>query len=232
MEMPEQNVAKSVGIILDGNRRWAKEKGLPTLEGHRRGYNKLRDLCEWGKERGVKDIVVYAFSLENWQRLAEEVNYLMDLFRLLLGKDLQDFHKRGARVRFIGDLSRLPKDIQADIVKAEKLTEKNEKINLWACVSYGGREEIMHAAKRMIEEKIDSSKIDEKTFSKFLYTADMIDPDIIIRTGGEMRLSGFLPWQSVYSEFFFPKTFWPEFSKEDFFAILDEFATRKRRHGK
>lgn len=232
MTEKEGNTVRSVGIIMDGNRRWAKAKGLPTLEGHRRGYDKLKDLSDWAEEKGIEYVTVYAFSTENWGRSEAEVSYLMDLFRLLLKKDLQYFHKKGKRLRFIGDLSRLAPDLQKGIEEAEALTAKNTKGTLCSCISYGGRGEIVNAAKKMIEKGIKPEEVTEENFSKFLYAPDIPDPELIIRSGGEMRLSGFLPWQSVYSEFFFPKTFWPDFSKEDFFGILDEFAKRKINHGK
>ncbi|MDD5050639.1 MAG: polyprenyl diphosphate synthase [Candidatus Pacebacteria bacterium] len=222
----------SVGIILDGNRRWAKANGFPSLEGHRRGYEKLKDLGDWAEEAGVEYVTVYAFSTENWNRAKEEVSYLMDLFRILLKKDLPEFHKRGKRLRFIGDLSRLAPDLQEGIKKAEELTAKNTRGTLCACVSYGGRGEIVNATRKMIEKGMKPEEITEESFAKFLYASDIPDPELIIRTGGEMRLSNFLTWQSIYSEFFFPKKFWPEFEKEDFFAILEEFKTRKINHGK
>ncbi len=229
---PLSNTARSVGIIMDGNRRWAKNKGLPTLEGHRRGYEKLKDLGDWAEERGVTHVTVYAFSTENWNRSVDEVSYLMDLFRLLLQNDLPEFHKKGKRLRFIGDLTRLAPDLQEGIVKAEELTKDNTQGTLCACISYGGRGEIVNAARRAIEQGMKPADITEESFGKLMYASDIPDPDLVIRTGGEMRLSNFLPWQSIYSEFFFPKTFWPDFSKEDFFGILDEFSMRKRNHGK
>ncbi len=232
-DIQPKNKARSVGIILDGNRIWAKSKGLPTLEGHRRGYEKLKDLGDWAEEKGISHVTVYAFSTENWNRSQEEVGYLMDLFRILLKKDLPEFHKRGKRLRFIGDLSRLAPDLQEGIKKAEELTKNNTRGTLCACISYGGRGEIVNAARKILENKnMKPSDITEESFGKFLYAPDIPDPDLIIRTGGEMRLSNFLTWQSTYSEFFFPKTFWPEFSKEEFFAILDEFSKRKRNMGK
>ncbi|MDD4989132.1 MAG: polyprenyl diphosphate synthase [Candidatus Pacebacteria bacterium] len=222
----------SVGIILDGNRRWAKANGLPSLEGHRRGYNKLRELSDWTEEKGIEYVTVYAFSTENWNRSKEEVMYLMDLFRILLKKDLPEFHKKGKRLRFIGDLKRLAPDLQEGIKKAEELTKNNTRGTLCACISYGGRGEIVNATREMIKKGMKPEDVTEESFIKNLYAPDIPDPELIIRTGGEMRLSNFLTWQSIYSEFFFPKKFWPEFEKEDFFAILEEFATRKRNHGK
>ncbi len=232
MNTKEEKKVRSVGIILDGNRRWAKANGFPSLEGHRRGYEKLKDLGDWAEEKGIEYVTVYAFSTENWNRAQEEVSYLMDLFRILLKKDLPEFHKRGKRLRFIGDLTRLAPDLQEGIKKAEELTKNNTRGTLCACISYGGRGEIVNATRRMIEQGVKPEEVTEESFAQNLYAPDIPNPELIIRTGGEMRLSNFLTWQSIYSEFFFPKKFWPEFEKEDFSAILEEFATRKRNHGK
>ncbi|MDP2655383.1 MAG: polyprenyl diphosphate synthase [bacterium] len=217
-----------VGIIMDGNRRWAKEKGLPKLEGHRRGADKLKDTVRFAREHKIKHLAVYAFSTENWNREPAEVSYLMDLFRELIRKELKKMGEEGVRVRFAGQRERFSPDLQEAMNATEKETEKNDGITLWCCLSYGGRAEIVAAASTVAKE----GEVTEETLSQNLWTAEMPEPDIIIRTGGEKRLSGFLTWQSVYSELFFTDTLWPDFTEEEFDAILAEFATRERRRGK
>lgn len=229
METTAKKIPDCVGIIMDGNRRWAKEKGLPQLEGHRLGYEKLKEAVKWAREAGVKNVIVYAFSTENWNRSGDEVSYLMDLFRLMLKKDLKKFKQEKARLRIIGERRRFAPDIQKLMNVAEEETAENDEVTLGICLSYGGRSEILQAANRAIDA---GKQIDEKTFSQYLWTSGMPDPDIIIRTSGEHRLSGFLPWQSVYSELFFTKTYWPAFSKKEFLDILEEFSNRNRRNGK
>jgi undecaprenyl diphosphate synthase len=219
-----------VGIILDGNRRWAKAKGLPKLEGHRVGLlETLRDTVRFVRTRGIKHLIVYMFSTENWGREPVEVSYLMDLFRESIKNEMEALGKEGVRVRFVGQRERFSPDLQQAMDTTEKETEKNDGITLWCCLSYGGRPEIAAAANAAAAKAGD---ITEETIAKNLWTAEMPDPDIIIRTGGEKRLSGFLTWQSVYSELFFTDTLWPDFSEKEFDAILAEFATRERRHGK
>ena len=224
-------VPKCVGIIMDGNRRWAKEQGLSTLRGHEQGFGKLKEVLEWAKQRGIKHLVVYAFSTENWNRSEEEVNYLMDLIRRVFAKgskELEDIKEHGGRLRFVGERSRFAPDIQEVLTRVEAETAAGDH-TLWIGLSYGGRAEVLHAA---AELQKSGEPVTEESFAKHLWTAGMPDPDIIIRTSGEQRLSGFLPWQGVYSELFFTKTYWPAFSEAEFDAILAEFALRERRHGK
>ncbi len=219
---------------MDGNRRWAKARGLPTLQGHALGYEKIKDVMEWADEAGVEHIVIYAFSTENWKRTEEEVNYLMNLFRkMLIAEEIKEMKRRELRVRFIGERGKFAPDIGEGMERMESETKDGKK-NLWVALSYGGRPEILVAVKNILREKNkdEVEKLTEEDFSKFLWTAEMPDPDIIIRTGGEQRLSNFLPWQSVYSELFFTETFWPDFSKEEFEKILEEYAGRERRRGK
>jgi undecaprenyl diphosphate synthase len=212
---------------MDGNRRWARAQGLPTLEGHRRGYEKLRDVQEWCKVRGIRHLAVYALSTENWNRSTEEVTYLMDLIRVMLA----DFAERARvenAVHVVGDLARFPLDIQKSIadIHARNRTEATE--HLWVAASYGGRAEILAAARALVGE---GGEVTDERFVGALWSADMPDLDLIIRTGGEQRLSNFFPWQSTYSELFFPSTYWPAFTEEEFQGILDEYAKRERRHG-
>lgn len=223
-----------IGIIMDGNRRWAKKNNLPKLEGHRRGYLKFKDTVIWAKDAGVKNLIVYALSTENWNRSKEEISYFLDLFRIIVIEELDTLKKDNTRIIFAGDLSRFPKDIQDMMKQAEEETKNNTEYTLVLAASYGGRAEILHAVNQLLlnETKRGVRSITEEEFKKYLWTSGIPDPDLIIRTGGAKRLSNFLPWQSIYSELFFSDTFWPDFSKEEFTSILEDFSTRQRRMGK
>ena len=214
---------------MDGNRRWAKSKGLPVFEGHRAGYNKLREVVDWCKEAGIKNLIVYAFSIENWNRTKEEVGYLMSLFREVIGCQVEEAKKNGTRLIFLGERSRFAPDILRAVESAERETADGKSFTFGIALSYGGRAEIIDAIRRIPKEKLGA--LSEEEFSKLLWTKEIPDPDLIIRTSGEKRLSGFLPWQSVYSELFFTDTFWPAFTREEFNRILEEYAKRQRRFG-
>lgn len=222
------SVPACVGIIMDGNRRWAKEHSLSKLEGHRYGYERATECVRWARDCGVKHFALYAFSTENWNRESAEVSYLMDLFYESMKKQMRELGKEGVRIRFAGQRERFSKDLQQAMDDTEKETAQNTAITLWVCLSYGGRAEIVAAANAAAA----GGEITENSLAEHLWTAGMPDPDIIIRTSGEKRLSGFLPWQAVYSELFFTDTFWPDFSKKEFDAILAEYAQRERRRGK
>lgn len=224
-------VPKHIGIIIDGNRRWAKAHNLPTLEGHRVGSDKVKEIAEYAIAKGVKILTIFAFSTENWKRSEEEINYLFKLFSIFLDKETDRLAKKGIKLQILGDRSRFNVDLQRAIVRSEeKATEaKNGILNL--CVNYGGRDEIINAIKNIVKNKIPAPEITEELVSKNLYTANLPDPDFIIRTSGEQRLSGFLTWQSVYSELYFVKKMWPEFTKDDFDEALLEFSKRQRRFG-
>lgn len=219
---------RCVGIILDGNRRWAKERGLPKLEGHREGLENVKRITRVVRDRGIKHLVVYAFSTENWKREPVEVSYLMNLFKEAIEKEFSELGREGVRIRFVGQHERFPAGLQESILNIEKETGDNAVMTLWCCLSYGGRAEILHAAQEIAQH---GESITEESFAKHLWTAGMPDPDIIIRTSGEKRLSGFLTWESVYSELFFTDTKWPDFSGEEFDGILGEYTTRERRRG-
>ena len=231
-----ENKPTCVGMIMDGNRRWAKEKNLPTFEGHRRGYDKTKEVADWCIREGIPNLILYAFSIENWKRSEEEVSYLMGLIKLMISKDLDNLKAKGVRVSCIGDMSLAGEDIKELIKKAEEETKNLNKLHLVIAFSYGGRREILNAVKEIstIKTKEEVENLKEEDFEKFLWTGkiNVPDPDIVIRTSGEMRLSNFLPWQSVYSELFFTKTYWPDFSHEEFKKILEEFSLRHRRIGK
>ena len=222
---------KHIAFIMDGNRRWAKSKGLPSLEGHRRGYDKMKDVGDWCIKRGIKHITVYAFSTENWKRSKVEVDYLMRLLENALTKELNEFHKRGIRLKVIGSRDRLPKSVVKAIDNAEAETAKNKKGILNMAINYGGRLEIVKAVKKIIDQKKSAKSVDEDLISKNIWTAGQPDPDIVVRTSGEQRLSGFLTWQAVYSELFFVKHHWPAFTEKNLDDILNDYHTRNRRFG-
>jgi undecaprenyl diphosphate synthase len=229
MDKVHNTTPECVGFIMDGNRRWAKQHGLGTQEGHARGFDTLKKVIATVYDAHIKHLVCYAFSTENWSREPNEVNYLMELFS---GALREAPHKlvgeRNVHIRFIGERTRFSAEFQEAMGRVEKETEAYEQLTVWIALSYGGRAEIVHAVQSAIEH---GEKIDENSFKKFLWTADMPDPDLIIRTGGEKRLSNFLLWQSAYSELFFTKTFWPDFGEAEFQSILEEYGTRKRRRG-
>ncbi|MFA5888904.1 MAG: polyprenyl diphosphate synthase [Candidatus Paceibacterota bacterium] len=228
----ELKIPNCVGIIMDGNRRWAESKGKPRIEGHRSGGEKLKEVTKWVKEAGINHLVLYTFSNENWNRSPEEVSYMRDLMGKYLTEELSHFNKEGGILRCIGDLSRFPADLQEKLKHVEKETAGNPGPHIYLALSYGGRQEIIHAVKEIVKENPKVEDVTEEYFAKHLQTYPMPDPDIIIRTSGEMRLSGFLPWQGVYSELFFVKTLWPDFSKEEFVKIIEEYGNRDRRIGK
>ena len=234
MHKQKKNIPETLGIIMDGNRRWARKKGLSVHEGHHAGYEKLKELLRWAKEAGVKTVVAYAFSSENWNRSKLEVGFLIKLLRHVIANELAYIKEEKVRVRFIGDLGKFPKDIQEGIRKVEEETKAYKEHTLALAISYGGRAEIVSAVKKIAGEKTKEAigKMTEKDFSKYLWTNDMSDPDLIIRTGGEKRLSNFLAWQSVYSELHFTPTYWPAFGQKEFNTILAEFAMRERRRGR
>lgn len=227
------NLPQHIGIIMDGNRRWARSQGLPTLLGHKKGYEKMKDVIQWLIDRGVPILTVYAFSTENWNRSKEEVSYLMRLIKLALTKDLNELHTKGIRVRVIGKKEELAPVLQKAIATAEEKTKRNTKGTLNVAINYGGRLEIVEAVKAVIasQPKADEA-ISEELISQHLYTAGIPDPDLIIRTSGEQRLSNFLMWQSAYSELYFTPVYWPAFSEKDLDIALEWYNARKRNFGK
>ncbi len=228
IKINKDSTPKCIGIIMDGNRRWARKRALPSSVGHHAGYKKLKDVLSWAKDERVKNVIVYAFSTENWKRSKKEVEALMKLFGQVLGQE-KDFLKEDAKVTFIGQTERFPKNISEGMDKMESVTKKCKTINLTIAFSYGGRAEIISTVNTLLKEKVKN--ISEKDFSKYLWTANLPDPDLIIRTGGEKRLSNFLTWQSVYSELFFTDTYWPAFTKREFKSILAKYKKREKRKG-
>jgi undecaprenyl diphosphate synthase len=220
----------SIGVILDGNRRWAKERGLPSLEGHRRGFENVRSLLEWSREEQIKTLYIYAFSTENWNRSPEEVSYLMKLFaEAFSGKFVDEAVHNGLKIVFLGDRTPIAPGLLAEMEKTEERTKEGGVGTLAVCLSYGGRAEILAGVNKLLAE--GAAPKSEEEFKQALWGANLPDPDLIIRTGGEKRLSGFLAWQSVYSELFFVDTKWPDFSKEEFLEILEEYHSREQRRG-
>ena len=218
-----------MGIIMDGNRRWAHTRGLPTAKGHAEGYARLKDLLRWAREASIPHVVAYAFSTENWQRSKKEVEYLMKLFRCILQKETRALIGERVRIRFVGERSRFGNDMQTMMADMEAATSVTYGTTLHILMSYGGRAEIVAAANALLVKGATATT--ESGFAEMLWSHPMPDPDLIIRTGGEKRLSNFLSWQSAYSELFFSDSFWPDFSQEEFKAILNEFSARERRHG-
>ena len=232
MSQEIKNIPYHVGIIMDGNRRWARAKGLPTLEGHRRGYDKVKKVGRWCKDRGVKILTVWAFSTENWKRSEEEVNYLMNLLKFAMSKgEIDQLHKDGIKVQVIGQKERLSEGLQKLIIEAEERTKDNKEGVLNLAISYGGRADILQAIKNIINKNISADQVAEETVGQNLWTAGMPDPDLIIRTSGELRTSGFLTWQSAYSELHFCNNHWPDFSEKDLDEALADYARRQRRFG-
>ncbi len=217
-----------IGFIMDGNRRWAKERTLATLEGHRRGYETFLRVTEYLSDAHISHGVFYAFSSENWNRGAQEVSYLMGLFEKALSEESVQLKKKNVRVKIIGDRKKFSKKLQSLMTEIEDKTAGEKGTTVWVLLSYGGRAEIVDAVNRAI---VRGEKVTEKSFGKHLWTLDMPDPDIIVRTSGEQRLSNFLPWQSVYSELYFTNTYWPDFGKEEFDRMLEEYGKRQRREG-
>ena len=230
--MSQKHSLVHIGIIMDGNRRWAKNQGLPSLEGHRRGYDKMKEVTKWCIKRDIKILTVYAFSTENWNRSKKEVEYLMNLFRLALSKDIAEMDKQGVKVKVICQQERLAPDIQAMVKEAEAKTKNSKKLLFNVAIYYGGRPDILQAIKKLVKQKIPAAKITEELISKNLWTHGIADPDLIVRTSGEYRLSGFLTWQSVYSELIFIKKHWPDFGENDLDKIIKEYNKRQRRFGK
>lgn len=230
--MKTESTVKHVAIIMDGNRRWAKEHNLPSAAGHKKGVSSPRETVRACDEFGIKYLTVYAFSTENWKRSEEEVNFLMDLVALTLRNELDDMHKEGVKISFIGDKTRLSDKLLTVTKNAQEKTKNNNGVNLQIAFNYGSRNEITQALKSIIDEEIKSEDINEEIISAHLYTKDIPDPDILIRTGGEKRISNYLLWQIAYSEIIVVDEYWPEFDRCSLIKCIEEFQRRQRRYGK
>ncbi len=223
---------KHIAIIMDGNRRWAKEKGLPSAVGHKKGVESLKATLRACDAFGVKYLTVYAFSTENWNRKQEEVDFLMNLVALTLTNELDEMHKENVQIHFIGDLSRLSENLQKILSNAVETTKNNNGVVLQIALNYGARDEILHAVKSIIDKGTSADMVTEQTIADNLYTAGVPDPDILVRTGGEQRISNYLLWQIAYSEIIIRNEFWPEFDKNILAECIQEFGKRQRRYGK
>jgi undecaprenyl diphosphate synthase len=230
-EPQSRDVARAVAIIMDGNGRWARERGLPIAEGHRAGSRALRPVVEAAIDLGVESLVVYAFSTENWTRPPDEVDALMDTFRETIDRELNDLAREGVRTRFVGRRDRAPLELQHKMGELEAATADKDRLQLWIAFDYGGRAEIVEAARRALEAGVASNRLDEERFASFLHEPEMPDPDLLIRTSGELRISNFLLWQLAYAELVFVDKLWPDFSGDDLRAALEDYASRRRRFG-
>ena len=230
-----------VVLLPDGNRRWAKKRGLPPIEGHLKGFENIKRFCHLCRKRGIRVLTAFGFSTENWDRPKGEVKYLMKLLERGLSEEIKNYSKEGTdfnfyndkvRVRIIGQRDRLPKSLQKVIKKIEDLTKDNKELVLNLAISYSGRWDIVQAIQRLIREKVPSKKVSEALFNDYLSTAKLPAPDLIIRSGREKRLSNFLLWQAAYSELYFSSKYWPDFNEKDFDKILGEYRQRQRRFGR
>jgi undecaprenyl diphosphate synthase len=221
-----------VAIIMDGNRRWAEVRGLPRLEGHRRGLENMRSVISHLGDRQVKYVTIFAFSTENWSRPEDEVEGLLRLLEERIERETQGFHSKGVKLRHLGSLDRLSPSLRRSIKKAVELTKDNTGLTLSFAFNYGGRSEILHAVRQLISEKIPPQDIDEGLFDGYLYTTGLPNVDLLIRTGGELRISNFLIWQMAYSEYYFTDVLWPDFDGKEVDRALLAYSQRQRRFGR
>jgi undecaprenyl diphosphate synthase len=231
LTVPADKIPLHVAIIMDGNGRWAISRGLPRLAGHRAGTENLRRIIRASVEFGVKYLTIYAFSTENWGRPAEEVQGLMGILRDVIDRELDELHQEGVRLCHIGRLENLAPKLQAKVLKAVDLTKNNTQLILNIAWNYGGRDEIVYAIERIIRDGIAPEDVNDKLVSRYLFTAGIPDPDLVIRTSGELRVSNFLIWQAAYSEWYVTPTYWPDFDREEYRRALEAFAQRDRRYG-
>jgi len=229
--MAATELARAVAIIMDGNGRWAEQRGLPVAEGHRAGTKALRRTVEAAIDLGVESLAVYAFSTENWARPIDEVEDLMEIFGETIERELPDLAKEGVRVRFVGRRDRAPESLLRQMEALEAETAENDRLRLWICFDYGGRAELVEAARRIAASGVEPAAVDEELVSANLSEPEMPDPDLLIRTSGEVRISNFLLWQLAYAELTFTETLWPDFGVDDLRSALETYAGRRRRFG-
>jgi undecaprenyl diphosphate synthase len=227
-----QKIPRHVAIIMDGNGRWAKSRGLPRLAGHRAGMENVRPTLEACVEFGIRVLTIYAFSTENWSRPQAEVMGLMRLLRQAIDRETGNLHRNGVQVRHLGDLDGLAPNLARSIQRSTELTKNNGRITLNVAFNYGGRAEIIHAVRRLVAAGVRPEEVTEELFAQYMYTGSLPDPDLIIRTGGEMRLSNFLIWQAAYAEYYSTPVYWPDFKREELRKALLAYAQRERRFGK
>ncbi|MDB9475180.1 isoprenyl transferase [Dolichospermum circinale] len=235
-DLKQELLPRHVAVIMDGNGRWAKRQGLPRIVGHKAGVNALKDLLHCCKDWGIKALTAYAFSTENWKRPQEEVEFLMTLFQRVLRQELREMVEENVQIQFVGDLSALPKALQREISRSMAETKDNRSIRLTIATNYGGRQEILQAcqaiAQKVKEGLLKPEEISEELFESHLYTSGIGDPDLLIRTSGEMRLSNFLLWQMAYAEIYISDALWPDFNRSEFHRALSAYQQRERRFGK
>jgi undecaprenyl diphosphate synthase len=230
--VPLEKIPQHVAIIMDGNGRWALQRGLPRLAGHKAGTENLRRVIRSTVEFGVKYLTIYAFSTENWGRPPEEVKGLMYILEDVIDRELNELHKEGVQLRHIGRLERLAPSLQEKVLEAIDVTKNNDRLVVNIAFNYGGRDEIVQAIQRMMKDGVPPEKVTDELVSQYLYTVGVPDPDLIIRTSGELRVSNFLIWQAAYSEWYITPTFWPDFDKDEYRRALEAFSHRDRRYGK
>ena len=234
--MPEKNIPKHIAIIMDGNGRWAKEKGLMRTAGHREGIKRVRETIRACGDLGVKVVTFFAFSAENWDRPKSEIKILMGFLERFLNGEIRDFIKNNICLKVIGRGEPIPKSLQKKLKEAEIKTKDNSALTVVLALNYGSRQEIIDAAKNFAKDalkgKVEIDSLNESIFSNYLYSGGLPDPDLLIRTSGEMRISNFLLWQLSYTELYFPKIYWPDFKRADLEAAINEFKRRDRRFGK
>ncbi len=228
---PLEHVPQHIGIIMDGNGRWAQARGLPRLAGHRAGTETLRRVLRAAVEFDINILTIYAFSTENWGRPEEEVRGLLSILEMMLDRELSKLHKEGVQLRHIGRLERIPLELQQKVRDAIELTRNNQRLLLNVAFNYGGRAELVDAIRHIIADGVPAEQIDEKLVSRYLYMAELPDPDLIIRTSGEMRVSNFLIWQGAYAEIYVTSALWPDFDKRELYKALQDYNQRERRFG-
>lgn len=232
LNIPPEKIPRHVAMIMDGNGRWAISRGLPRLAGHKAGTENLRRVIRASVEFGVKYLTIYAFSTENWGRPPEEVKGLMYILEDVIDKELGELNNEGVQLRHIGRLERLAPSLQEKVLDAIDVTKNNDRLILNIAFNYGGRDEIVQAIQRMIKDRVPPEKVTDDLVNQYLFTAGVPDPDLIIRTSGELRVSNFMIWQAAYSEWYITPTYWPDFDKKEYRRALEDFANRDRRYGK
>jgi undecaprenyl diphosphate synthase len=231
LDFKDIRVPTHVAIIMDGNGRWAKQRRLPRQAGHRAGVENLRRVIEACIEFGIKILTIYAFSTENWGRPESEVRGLMRIFRRVLDQELNELHAQGVCLHHLGDLGGIDPTLQKKVLHATDLTKDNDRLILNVAFNYGGRAEILHAVKEMLSDGISAADLNEELFSSYLFTHGLTDPDLVIRTSGELRVSNFLIWQAAYAEFYAAPEYWPDFGREQLYQALVAYSQRERRYG-
>jgi len=227
----KNNLPQHVAIIMDGNGRWARERGLPRYLGHKAGAESTREVIKTSQQLGIKYLTLYTFSIENWRRPKQEVDFLMTLLRKLIRDEVDSLYKNNVKLDFIGKIELFPESLSYELKRAKEKTAKCTGLNVILALSYGGRAEILDAVKRIVTEGVNPDNITEELFKKYTYMPDIPEPDLLIRTGGEVRISNFLLWHIAYTELYFTPTLWPDFRKEEYIKILQDYSKRERRFG-